>query len=238
MPDDVLQAAEGEWASKDHPVFQLVLPPVDAFLDEQLRLAGNPKVSFDNFWDIYQHVLAMAQDALPAWPEVVAILEENGAVHDGGEEQGMPLIPHAQVAEFGVGGIPPLVRISGEPALMISTGVGVYAASISQPKWPHGDGLGHSATHLSSTFLLGAFSCPYTTTLWSTTPPPPISYEPRAVELRHSSLYPSFVGASKRLPTLRYPAIPRWSLSATICALHCHIVLCHSSGPLTCATPT
>ncbi|GJE85704.1 hypothetical protein PsYK624_017830 [Phanerochaete sordida] len=43
VPNDVLQAAEGEWASKDHPVFQLVLPPVDAFLDEQLRLAGNPR---------------------------------------------------------------------------------------------------------------------------------------------------------------------------------------------------
>lgn len=48
-----------------------------------------------------------------------ALLKAHGSVHEAGEEQGMPLMPYTDVAEFGTGGIPELRVIvlgnTGEP---------------------------------------------------------------------------------------------------------------------------
>ncbi len=106
-----MKDAEEKWAPPDHPVFELVPPAFDKFINGIYDMAGNPTVKFAQFWGIYKHMLALAEAHVQYSPDVAAILDMHGTVYDGGENQGMPLMEHEHVAEFGRGGIPPVEMV-------------------------------------------------------------------------------------------------------------------------------
>ena len=111
MPDDVITAAEQQWAPPDHPVFELVPPVFDTFITWVNVQCGSPQVDFDHFWDIYKHLLKAAELFAPHTPGLLAVLAAHGNVQEGGEEQDMPLMDYERVGGFGQDGIPPAIIV-------------------------------------------------------------------------------------------------------------------------------
>ena len=110
----MLLRAEQEWAPPDHPVFDLVPPVFEEFILSVYAMADQPEVNFDDFWQIYKHLLSIAEEHVHFHPEVQAVLLEHGAVHDGGEDQEIPLVHHERVAGYGKEDIPPAILIQDE----------------------------------------------------------------------------------------------------------------------------
>ncbi|THG94061.1 hypothetical protein EW026_g7330 [Hermanssonia centrifuga] len=107
VQEDILQAIEERWAPPDHPVFRLVPPTFQVYIQSLYQEIGQPVVQFETFWDVYLHLHAIAQQSLDLHPDVQSLLDDYGELPEAGENQGIPLMAHNHVADFGVNGIPP-----------------------------------------------------------------------------------------------------------------------------------
>lgn len=59
-------------------------------------------------------MMALAESEFNQFPDVQVILDQHGVTPDAGEDQGIPLMQHAQVANLGENGIPAAVLIEEE----------------------------------------------------------------------------------------------------------------------------
>ncbi|GJE88520.1 hypothetical protein PsYK624_046030 [Phanerochaete sordida] len=106
VSEEVLRAAELQWAPPDHPVFELVPPVFAEFISSVYAEMGSPTVEFESFWNIYLVMLTLAQQRLPFCPAVQAVLDMYVDAPDAGENNDIPLMAHENVAELGLNGIP------------------------------------------------------------------------------------------------------------------------------------
>ena len=109
IPENVLAAAEAQWAPPNHPVFQLVPDAFQTFVLHLYDLVGSPAVEFDSFWDIYNCMMALAEGEIQMFPDAQQVIHEQGLAPDAGEDQGIPLMSHQREADFGEGNIPALL---------------------------------------------------------------------------------------------------------------------------------
>jgi len=78
VPDSLFDEMEEKYAPPDHEVFQLTPPPFDSRANKYYEEMGQPPVSSNSFWNVYQELLAHFQGAEPSddLTEVLSDLEK------------------------------------------------------------------------------------------------------------------------------------------------------------------
>ena len=76
----MLDTAEKKWAPPDDPVFQLVPPSFEPYVNQCFEELGKPEVDIESFWDVYRRLRDLVEVAIPG--DVVVAISE-GTVDDG-----------------------------------------------------------------------------------------------------------------------------------------------------------
>lgn len=76
----MLDTAEKKWAPPDDPVFQLVPPSFEPYVNQCFEELGKPKVDIESFWDVYHELWDLVEVTVPG--DVVVTLNER-TVDDG-----------------------------------------------------------------------------------------------------------------------------------------------------------
>ena len=61
----MLDEAEAKWAPPGDPIFQLAPPDFEPYVTQCFEDLGNPKVTFDTFWDVYCELQDLVEVAIP-----------------------------------------------------------------------------------------------------------------------------------------------------------------------------
>jgi hypothetical protein len=78
VPDSLFDEMEAKYAPPEHDVFHLTPPPFDSRANKYYEKMGRPPVTSNSFWDVYQQLLAVFQEAVPSddLTEVLSVLEK------------------------------------------------------------------------------------------------------------------------------------------------------------------
>ncbi|KAG2130210.1 uncharacterized protein EDB93DRAFT_1332123 [Suillus bovinus] len=92
VPSELFDEVEAIYAPSNHPVFDLVPPSFEQCAQYLYALLGNPQVSLDSFWNVYQMLLAQFQ-AIEGDKDLTVLLSQ-GVTEP--EYEDVPLLPSMQ----------------------------------------------------------------------------------------------------------------------------------------------
>ena len=91
---DVFDEMAEIYAPPDHPVFQLVPPLFGELANKHYAAIGEPIVTSDTFWDIYQNVLECFRHSPDE--ELNGILADSDRQETAAQDDGLPVLPDMQ----------------------------------------------------------------------------------------------------------------------------------------------
>lgn len=91
---------EAKYASANHVVFELVPKPFEDWAELYYNIIGQPPVSFSNFWDIYQGILAEFQSHDETEVEFSHMLCTQGSVEQTVTLEVLDIIPGMRQYSF------------------------------------------------------------------------------------------------------------------------------------------
>jgi hypothetical protein len=92
VPAELFDEIEHIYAPPDHPVFQLVPPPLGDWLNILYEELGQPVVTSDTFWDIYLQLLGRFNNS-PFAADVEPIIQEHERNTRTIEEEHINILP-------------------------------------------------------------------------------------------------------------------------------------------------